>query len=249
MNEESNNSDLAVSIGVTPANDEDTGPPEAAVPDGNTALGSDPGVAWRMQLDLHRRRVEELQENYDQSYLEIGKELVEARNIFKGHGDWTKWLKRNVPFSVRHAQRLIRVAEMFADTNLVSKLRLTSSKAFILARVGKHDIAYFCETFFPIGCKKKLVCQMTKRELELVVRNFLKAKLVSKDREEIPSGQEKETPKPSVSVESEFAALKEALNRMIASIKVVDPDSRNSWVSELENLYQTGLEQLAVVSE
>lgn len=251
MDEESHSWDSEGTMGLPPPpNDGDSDPPEAAgVPDSNSVQASDTGVAWKDQLNLCKRRIEALQEKYDQSYLEIGKELIQARDIYKGHGDWIHWLKNNVPFSVRHAQRLIRVAEMFADTDLVSKLRLTSSKAFILARIAKDDLHDFSLTLFPLGGERKLVSQMSKRELELVVRNFLKAKLVSKDREEIPPGQEKESPKKSVSVESDFAALKKALNRTIASIKSVDSDSRNTWISELEDLYQTGLEQLAVASE
>lgn len=249
MDNESQNWVSEGTMGVPPPpNDGDSDPPAAAgVPDSNSVQASDTGVAWKDQLNLCKRRIEALQEKYDQSYLEIGKELIQARDIYKGHGDWIHWLKNNVPFSVRHAQRLIRVAEMFADTDLVEQLGLTSSKAFILARVGKNDLEYFCLNFFPLGGMKKHVNQMSKRELELVVKNFLKSKLVPKDREEKPSDPGKQSRKSSV--ESNFDVLREAMDRAIASIKGEDSELRNSWISELEEMYKTGLEQLETVSE
>ena len=106
--------------------------------------------SWEHQLNTFKQEIEKLQERYEQSYLEIGRLLIQARDVYKGHGDWIKWLKENVPFSVRHAQRLIRVAEMFDDTTLVSQLRLTSSKAYILTRIGKMTLPISCIHFFQL---------------------------------------------------------------------------------------------------
>ena len=131
--------------------------------------------SWEHQLNTFKQEIEKLQERYEQSYLEIGRLLIQARDVYKGHGDWIKWLKENVPFSVRHAQRLIRVAEMFDDTTLVSQLGLTSSKAYILTRIGKNDIAHFLHTFFPVGDRPKMVQNMTKRELEFVVTRYFES--------------------------------------------------------------------------
>ena len=190
-----------------------------------------------------------LQEDYDNSYLEIGRVLIQAREVYKGHGDWIKWLKENVPFSVGHAQRLIRVAEMLAsdDATLVSQLGLTSSKAYILTRVGKNDIDYFLHTFFSVGGKKKPVKDMTKRELELVVTKFLKDKLVTRDHEDATFNQGVENLKDHV--ESNLEELKKILNKTIVSIKKSDSGTRDSWISGLEVLYKTGLDQLTAVSE
>ena len=204
--------------------------------------------SWEHRLDTFKLKIEELQERYEQSYLEIGGLLIQARDVYKGHGDWIKWLKENVPFSVRHAQRLIRVAEMFDDAALVSQLGLTSSKAYILTRIGKNDIAHFLHTFFPVGDRPKMVQKMTKRELEFVVTRYLKGKLTATDHEEVtPSNQGEETPRDSV--ESNLERLREALSRAIISIKDSDSDTRESWISELEEMCKEGLDQLTSASE
>ena len=204
--------------------------------------------SWEHQLNTFKLKIEELQERYEQSYLEIGRLLIQARDVYKGHGDWIKWLKENVPFSVRHAQRLIRVAEMFDDTTLVSQLGLTSSKAYILTRIGKNDIAHFLHTFFPVGDRPKMVQNMTKRELEFVVTRYLKGKLAATDHEEAASSnQGEETPRDSV--ESNLERLREALSRAIISIKGSASDTRESWISELEEMCKEGLDQLTSVSK
>lgn len=204
--------------------------------------------SWEHRLDTFKLKIEELQERYEQSYLEIGGLLIQARDVYKGHGDWIKWLKVNVPFSVRHAQRLIRVAEMFDDAALVSQLGLTSSKAYILTRIGKNDIAHFLHTFFPVGDRPKMVQKMTKRELEFVVTRYLKGKLTATDHEEVtPSNQGEETPRDRV--ESNLERLREALSRAIISIKDSDSDTRESWISELEEMCKEGLDQLTSASE
>lgn len=235
--------ELMETTATLPINDGGSSPPEAvAVPDVNMLQESDDGKSWMDQLNMLKKKIEALQENYDQSYLEIGKVLIKARDIYKGHGNWIGWLKENVPFSVRHAQRLIRVAEMFGDATLVSQLGLTASKAYVLTKVGKEDIRTFHNTFFPVGDKKKSVNTMTRRELEVVVATFLRDKLAPTNHEDVPSNQGEESMKASV--ESDFEELKKALNKTIASIKGSDSDTRESWISALEELYQMGLDEL-----
>lgn len=179
--------------------------------------------------------------------MEIGKVLIQARDTYKGHGDWIKWLKENAPFSVRHAQRLIRVAEMFDNTTLVSQLGLTSSKAYILTRVGKNDIDHFLNTFFLVGGEQKTVQLMTRRELESVVTRFLKDKLGLRDHEEVASSQGAESLKDRVA--SNLEELKKVLSKTVDSIKIFDSGDRGSWISALENLYQQELEQLGLAAE
>lgn len=101
-----------------------------AIPKTSPPLESDVTDSWENQLNTYKQRIEDLQEEYGESYLEIGKVLVQARDIYKGHGNWLEWLKENVPFSVRHAQRLIRVAEMFDDATTMSRLNLRLNHIF-----------------------------------------------------------------------------------------------------------------------
>ena len=221
---------------------------DSAASDVSQTLNDNTDDSWEHRLGTLKQKIEELQESYERSYLEIGRVLIQARDVYKGHGDWIKWLKVNVPFSVRHAQRLIRVAEMFGDAALVSQLGLTSSKAYILTRIGKNDIAHFLHTFFPVGDRPKMVQKMTKRELEFVVTRYLKGKLTATDHEEVtPSNQGEETPRDSV--ESNLERLREALSRAIISIKDSASDTRESWISELEEMCKEGLDQLTSASE
>lgn len=208
---------------------------------------SDANNSWEHQLAILKQEIEGLQETYDESFLEIGRLLIQAKNVYKGRGSWIKWLAKNVPFSVRHAQRLIRVAEMFDDATLVSRLGLTSSKAYILTRIGKNDIDHFLGTLFCVGDNFKTVKGMTKRELELQVTIFLREKLASADHEGVTSTQSGKTSGKRVA--SDFEKLKKALNRAIVSIKGSDSEVRNSWISELEELCKTGLEELMPKSE
>lgn len=219
---------------------------DTATPEGNPPE-SDPDNFWECQLDKLKREIEELQESYDQSYQEIGRLLLQARDIYKGRGDWTRWLKENVPFSVRHAQRLIRVAEMFGDATLVSQLGLTSSKAYALTRISKNDLNDFLNTFSTVGGKRKSIEDLTKRELELEVTAFLRGKLVTLNHEEVTSSQGRKTPKESI--ETNLKKLEEILGRTVASIKGSNIDTRESWISKLEELYLMGLEELTPASK
>lgn len=219
----------------------------AVVPDGSAAPESSTSESWKDQLDVCKQRIEALQEECEQSFLEIGRVLVQARTIYKGHGNWLAWLRSNVPFSVRHAQRLMRVAEMFDDATLGSHPGLTASKAYILTRVDKQELPYFFESSFPVGSKTKTLEELTKRELEDVVTAFLKGKLATANNARATSNQVKRTPKESV--ELDFEKLKEVLAKTIASIKRSTPETRGSWISQLEELCLSGVDELTSASE
>lgn len=218
-----------------------------AAPDGSLIPENGTASSWEDQLDVYMQKVEKLQETCEQSFLEIGRVLIQARDVYKGHGNWIQWLNDKAPFSVRHAQRLIRVAEMFDDASLTSQLGLTLSKACILTRVGKSDLDYFLHTIFTVGGKRKFVKDMTKRELNLVVKTFLSGKLAPRNREEVTSTQGRET--SGESVESNLEKLKVALSRTIASIKGSDLDTRESWISALEALCKESVDQLTSETE
>lgn len=223
---------------------------DSAASDVSQTANDNTDNSWEHQLNTFKLKIEDLQERFEQSYLEIGGLLIQAREVYKGHGDWIKCLKENVPFSVRHAQRLIRVAEMFDDATMVSRLRLTSSKAYILTRLDKKDMNNFLESghIFRIGGNPKFVKDMTRRELELAVTIHLKGKLTSTDHEEVTSSiQDKENLKDRV--ESNLEELRKILNKTIISIKGSDSDTRASWIAELDDLCKTSLDQLPSAAE
>lgn len=58
-----------------------------------TNSGTITGVSPHNQqrdLDTIRKDIIRYQENYAQSYLEIGRLLLEAKNVFGKHGEWIK---------------------------------------------------------------------------------------------------------------------------------------------------------------
>lgn len=87
--------ELMETTATLPINDGGSSPPEAvAVPDVNMLQESDDGKSWMDQLNMLKKKIEALQENYDQSYLEIGKVLIKARDIYKGHGKLDRMAER-----------------------------------------------------------------------------------------------------------------------------------------------------------
>lgn len=230
-----------------PSNDGNNDLPDDATSDSNEVLKSDANDTWEHRLGTLKQKIEELQEKSDQSFLEIGKLLIQAREVYKGHGDWTRWLKENIPFSARHAQRLIRVAEMFNDATQVSRLGLTASKAYVLTRIGKDDMEHFTNIIFRIGGKCKLVKDLSRRELEIEVTGFLRGKRSPTKYGVAAPNKGGETPKGSV--EENLEKLRKALSNTIASIMSSDSGSRDSWISVLEDLYQTGLDELTPVTK
>lgn len=252
---EENHASLCAELGESVNVSHDVGEGEllndVVTSDGSQPLESDTDKFWEHQLNTFKQEIEKLQERFEQSYLEIGRLLIQARDVYKGHGDWIKWLKENVPFSVRHAQRLIRVAEMFDvdgdDATPVSQLGLTSSKAYILTRIGKNDMSNFLKTDFCLRGAKKSIKDMTRRELELEVTVFLRNKLTATDHDGTTSIQAKEAPKDSV--EGDLEEVKKALERAIASIKRSTTETRDSWISALEDLCLKGVDELTSSSK
>lgn len=92
---------------------------------------SESGTNQQRDLDAIKKEIDQHQENYAQSFLEIGKLLIEAKKSFGKHGDWLNWLKENVDISISKAQRLMRVADKFANTAPVPFMDYT--KAYILS--------------------------------------------------------------------------------------------------------------------
>ena len=104
----------------------------------------------------------------DGLYLEIGRLLLKAKSQFGKYGDWLKWLQKNVGFSICKAQRLMRVAE-WVDSNEAPVPHLDFTKAYILSRLTKEELDAFL-----VG---KQIENMSKRDLERAVRDYLKTKI------------------------------------------------------------------------
>ncbi len=65
---------------------------------------------WITQMAEYKQKIEHLDSGADEDFLAIGDILIQARETYKGHGNWIKWIDENLPFSPRQAQRRIKAA-------------------------------------------------------------------------------------------------------------------------------------------
>jgi len=130
------------------------------------------------QVDIQSITYQILQHktHIEYSYLEIGRLLKVVKNELE-HGKWLNWLD-GVDISVRTAQRLIRLANHFTNASPVSHLGF--AKAEIFLRLPKEEQDNFLTESHKINGSMKNVVEMSKRELEKVVRDYNK-------KEKIPS--------------------------------------------------------------
>lgn len=128
----------------------------------------------KAKLSEISKSLSQLQEQNEQSYLEQGRLLLEAKSLFGKHGEWLDWLKNNSPFSVRQAQRLTRVAEWVGKTTPGSFLDF--SKAYALTRIPRarmNDFLTQIKTTKTDEDPLHAIQAMGKRELETVIREYL----------------------------------------------------------------------------
>ena len=104
----------------------------------------------------------------DESYLEIGRLLLEARRRkdYGKYGKWLDWLKE-VDIPAYKAQRMIRVAE-WIDGKETPVSHLGFTKLYVLSRLSHDDFKSFRE--------RNQIERMSKRELQKAVCNYLREK-------------------------------------------------------------------------
>ncbi len=169
------------------------------------------GVNQPQCLDDIKQQIASYQNNIEKSYLKIGQLLLDTKKLFGKHGEWLKWLQDNVDFSVCKAERLMKIAR-WSDENTAPVPDLTFTQAYILCKLTQKELNEFGE--FIKGLEN--VKGMRKRELEAVIRNFLKSK------NEKPS-----TDQSSQQAESPISTKNDILERF---------DQVKSEVSKLANL-------------
>ncbi len=99
--------------------------------------------------------------------VEIGRRLARAKELLP-HGQWAAWLAEKVEFSERTAQRFMRVANEYSNPTPVSDLGLT--KALLLLQVPENEREEFVAKPHEVDGEEKQVAEMSKRELEQVIR-------------------------------------------------------------------------------
>lgn len=145
-----------------------------------------------------------------QAAVEIGRRLVEAKGAV-GHGGWGLWLERNVDYSERTAQNLIRIfqeygegqTKLFGSENPQAFADLTYTQAVALLGIKNPDErAEFVETHD--------VANMTSRELADAIKERDEARAALEAEKEARERAETESQDLQRNIDALEKALKEA---------------------------------------
>jgi len=101
------------------------------------------------------------------SMLEIGRRLIEAKAQLN-HGEFLSWLEEKVEFSVRTAQRFMRIAEGYKDSDTVTLLG--TRKALALLAFEEVEREEFLTEKHEVNGEEKTVQEMTSAELDEAIR-------------------------------------------------------------------------------
>ena len=101
------------------------------------------------------------------SMLEIGRRLIEAKEQLN-HGEFLSWLEDKVEFSVRTAQRFMRIAEGYKESDTVALLG--TRKALALLAFEEVEREEFLAEKHEVNGEEKTVAEMTSAELDEAIR-------------------------------------------------------------------------------
>jgi len=99
--------------------------------------------------------------------LEIGRRLIEAKAQLS-HGEWLPWLEEKVEFSDVTANRFMRLAREYENPSLVTDLG--ASKALVLLALPASERDDFVAEKHEVNGTEKSVSEMSRRELEKVIK-------------------------------------------------------------------------------
>lgn len=99
--------------------------------------------------------------------LEIGRRLIEAKAQLS-HGEWLPWLEEKVEFSDATANRFMRLAREYENPSLVTDLG--ASKALVLLALPASERDDFVAEKHDVNGTEKSVAEMSRRELEKVIK-------------------------------------------------------------------------------
>ena len=194
------------------------------------------------ELSIIKEKIIQCQEKGEQSYLEIGRLLLEVKRI-KPHGQWIPWIKENTDFSICKAQRLMRIAK-WIDGNEAPVPHLDFSKAYILSRLTGNDLETFLRRFHHVGGKcAKNVESMTKTELAKAVHNYLKSKGHTSSSAQVSQQAERHTSTEDDFL-NRFGRIKSDVSKL-ASLIEDNSAGYGTFATELCELCQEIIQQLS----
>lgn len=135
--------------------------------------------------------------------LEIGRRLIEAKKQLP-HGEWLPWLEEKVQFSARSAQRFMKLAEGYGESDTVTLLG--ARKALALLALEDSEREEFLAETHEVNGEEKTARDMSVEELEELVRAQQEAKELRAKVEELEGqGKAYEAKLTSAGVEAERA--------------------------------------------
>lgn len=161
--------------------------------------------------------------------LEIGTRLIEAKQALQ-HGEWLTWLEERVDFSVRTAQRFMKVAEGYGKSDTVTLLG--TRKALALLALEPDEREKFLSETHEVDGEEKTAVDMTAAELEKAIRERDEAR--RELNEERAAGEGTAMKLADIEHErAELAAKVEELELLTDGL-VDDVDKKSARVEELE---------------
>lgn len=186
-------------------------------------------------LDTLKKDILNHKEQIEQSFIEMGRSLIEVKNIL-AHGEFLPWVRANIDIKPRTAQCYMALAEEFANASPVSLLGFSKAKIILALPSSSRDT--FLEEPHEVNGGIKTVAEMSKRELEAVVREHKKGAKIARI---------KKVPDSIADKYEQIEYLREHTNNLLeyrAKYKE-NPDLYNDLTVELRNLCNHILELIS----
>lgn len=132
-------------------------------------------VVEEISLAQRANRIRELQADVQRGIIEIGNELIAAKEQV-GHGNWSAWLEKEFSWSDRTARRFMAVAERFGKMDNVVRFQPSVLQAMLALPEG--DEQEFIDAQAAAGTP---VEKQSAREVQKSVKQFKQRHAVKKD--------------------------------------------------------------------
>lgn len=120
-----------------------------------------------MQMKTITQKIMEKKVQMERNILEIGILLIEAKEQLS-HGQWSKWLAEEADFSQSTANKFMKCAKEFSNSESVRNLG--RNKLFKLLSIPKDKREEFIKTTHQINGQEKTIHEMSTRELQQIVQ-------------------------------------------------------------------------------
>ena len=134
------------------------------------------------KLDIISSEIKQHAIKVEAHFIEIGKLLNHAKSLVD-HGFWLTWLDENTDIPRSVASRLMRLAKEFPNVPPVAHLGFTKALLLLEVPADKRDV--FIKKSHLVGRESKRVIEMSKRELQNLIRIQYKPQVKSKNTKPI----------------------------------------------------------------